>query len=373
MFMTVSPDLPPSLTEHVHHYLGVAGLFVLRTVLLSIFYYVIFRLKLGYKLFQPIRQQMYRVFGRTSAQADGGVSAGAEVGSLIAILVILTLPLALTILVERYLFRIEKNYIVEGVLRLNEVDRLLRDDFPTIYGVLAVFATLFAYWSLNYFRELLVCYRRRKGGRRWLEAVKEPTLSLEKELRPCGDGVKRRRKVGRTRRRVSSQLWYYLLLNTMAITVMFTLVSTLTGRKNLTTNTVSVTAMAESPLKARIQSLSDKAGVGTVTVEVAHVSGQTSAMNASGNYWVFGPRIIIEDTTLDHLSEKGLIFVVAHELYHVRQIPAYVVVVTSTIILIVILLIAFGPPRRRRYARAGELTADELTKQFALAAPRYLR
>ena len=343
-------------------------MFVLRTALLSIFYYVVFRLRLGNKLFQPLRRLVYRALDRTPAEAAGGFSWSAEAGPLTVTVALLTLPLALAVLLERRLFR----YILEGMLRLDEVDRLISDDFPTIYNVLAVLTALVVYWFLNYFRELLVLFRKLKSGGRRPEAVAGPTGSRKWVSCPGGDGVKFRRKVGRMRRKVSSQLWYYLLLNITVVTVMFTLINVLTTRKNRSFDTVSVTAMGESPLRERIQSLAERAGVGTVAVNVAHVSRQTSAMNASGVYWIFGSGITIHDTTLDRLSENGLLFVVAHELYHVKQMPGYVVVVTSAIILTVIFLIAFGPPRRRRYAKPGELTADELAKQFVLSVPRYL-
>lgn len=78
-----------------------------------------------------------------------------------------TLPLALGVLLERRLFR----YILEGMLRLDEVDHLISDDFPTIYNVLAVLAALVVYWFLNYFRELLVLFRKLKSGGRLPEVV----------------------------------------------------------------------------------------------------------------------------------------------------------------------------------------------------------
>lgn len=373
MFITVSPDLPPRLTEHVHHLLGVtAGLFVIRTVLLSIFYYLVFRRRLGHKLFQLLRRGMYRVFGRTSAKATGGGLLRAEAGSIITIALLLMLPLALAVLFERYLFRVEKNYILEGILHLNEVDRLIRDDFPSIFEVLTVTTAPVVFWVFDYFHELRALSRKRGSGRRRPGVAKRSICSKVWAVRPCGDVVKYRGKTLRVRRRLSSRMWYYLLFNVMLVTVMFTLVSALTSRKNRMQTTVSVTAMGESPLRARIQSLAEKAGVGTVAVNVAHVSRQTSAMSASGVYWMFGPRITIYDTTLECLSENGLLFVTAHELYHVKQIPGYVVIVTSSVIITVILLIVFGPPRRRRYAKPGEVTADELTKQFTLMVPRYL-
>lgn len=351
----MAPDLPPRLTEHVHHLMGVtAWLFVARTVLLSTFYYIVLRQKLGHKLWQILR--------RHRSEAVATLATG----------ILLTIPLALVITLERYLFRVEKNYILEGVLRLNEVDRLIRDNFPTFDEALTVVAVLIGYWLLDNFYELWALNRKQKGGWQWLEAVKRFITSRRWVRCFHAMRVKCRRKTGKIRRRVSSQTWYYVLFNLLAVTLMFTAISTLLAGNNQMSDKMPVAAMAESPLKARIQSLAEKAGVGPVPVYVAHVSGRTSEMNAHGRYRIFGTGITIYDTTLKRLSGNEFLFVVSHELYHVKQMPAYAVVVASAIVITLTLGIVFGTPRRRKCAELGELTAEDLAEGFTHALPRYL-
>lgn len=354
MIIPVVPDLQPRLTEHVHHLLGVtAWLFVVRTVLLSTIYYTVLRKKLGHKLWHFLRRRW--------SEAAATLTTG----------VLLTVPLALVIICERYLFRVEKNYVFEGVLRLGELDRLIRDDFPTFDEALAVFIVLACYWILDNFHELRALSRKHKGGRQRPKAVKG-ALASGRWLR-CFHAmrVKWRRRTGKMRRRVSCQTWYYVLFHLLAVTLMFTVLSGLVAGKSRVSDSTLV-AMAESPLRARIQSLAEKAGVNHVPVDVAHVSRQTSEMNAYGRHRIFGAGIIMYDTTLDRLSGNELLFVVSHELYHVKQLPGYVVVVASAIVITLALGIVFGPPRRRRYARPAKLTADELSEQFTHALPRYL-
>ncbi len=286
--------------------------------------------------------------------------------------IFLTLPLAIGVLIERYLFRVEKNYMLEGVFRLNEIDRLVRADFLAFDEISVVAGALFIYGLIDNFHELRTQSRRQKSKRGWWEAVKRFISTRNWTTRLCDPKTGWRRRVRRIRRRVQIRRSYCFLFNFILVSLMFAIITGVISSKNQILDKVAITPMAESPLKTQMQDLAAKAGVDSIDLYIAHVSQQTSHMNASGRYRWLGANITIYDTVLISLLPNELRFIVGHELYHVTHLSSSSVIVGLMMVIAPVLLIVFGLPRRRKYVNRRALSADAGIIRITSMVPRYL-
>ncbi len=106
-----------------------------------------------------------------------------------------------------------------------------------------------------------------------------------------------------------------------------------------------VEPMEDSPRREMILTLVKEAGVSQIPLQVEHFSETSTSMNARGTYKYFGARILFFSNLLEGLNDEEILFITAHELYHVRHFDRYTIGGIVLLFGCSAVILFIGPPK----------------------------